>query len=112
MPHTLTTSDGRNHTVFDEQDILRLVEEYAGRDVRGWIEDWMIKQAKTLEDSKDEIKECQDEIDRLQDHQRLVLTDMYEEASWLLKLTGEPRPKRSDIRACVEKIWSTLKQEV
>jgi len=112
MPHVLTTKDGKNHTVIDEADILSLVEDYAGYDIRVWLEEWLTEQRAETQDALAAAKETEEEIDSLRDHHREVLSDMYEEASWLMKLTGEYRPKRSDIRECTEKIWNVLAQEI
>ena len=112
MPHVLTTKDAKNHTVIDEADILSLVEDYAGYDIRVWLEEWLAEQKAETEDAIKTANEIEAEIDNLRDHHREVLSNMYEEASWLMKLTGEYRPKRSDIRECTEKIWNVLVREI
>lgn len=112
MPQVLEAKDGKCHTVFDERDILSLVEDYAGYDIRVWLEEWLAEQKTETEDAIKTANETEAEIDSLRDHHREVLSNMYEEASWLMKLTGEYRPKRSDIRECTEKIWNTLVQEI
>ena len=112
MPHVLKAKDGKCHTVFDERDILSLVEDYAGYDVRAWLEEWLDEQRDLALDAQNAARETEGEIDTLRDHHREVLSDMYEEASWLMKLTTEYRPKRSDIRECAEKIWNVLVREI
>ena len=44
MPHVITARDGRNHTIFDERDILSLVDEYAGFEIRKELEEWLEEQ--------------------------------------------------------------------
>ena len=112
MPQVLKAKDGKCHTVFDERDILSLVEDYAGYDIRVWLEEYLNVQRYEVEEALETAKETEGEIDSLRDHHREVLSNMYEEASWLMKLTGEYRPKRSDIRECTEKIWNVLVQEI
>ena len=112
MPHVLTASDGRTYTVFDERDVLSLVEDYAGQDIRSWLEDFLSDLRAEVEGSGAEVQEYRDDIDKLQDHQRLVLTDIYEDASWLMKLTDESRLRRKDIRGCAERIWNVLNREL
>ena len=112
MPHVITAVDGRNHTLFDGRDFLSLVDEYIGFEARGFLEDWMKEQDESAAEVQEAAQEYETELDQLRDHQRLVLSDMYEEASWLLKLTGDPHPKRSEIRACAQKIWDVLYQEL
>ena len=112
MPHVITARDGRNHTIFDERDILSLVDEYAGFEIRRELEEWLEEQKALTAEAEQAAKEYEMENDQLRDHQRLVVSDMYEEASWLLKLTSDPHPKRSDIRECVQKIWDVLHREL
>lgn len=50
MPHVLTAGDGRDHTVSDAKDVLSLVEDYAGQDIRPWIEDLLSGQKAEIED--------------------------------------------------------------
>ena len=112
MPHVITARDGRNHTIFDERDILSLVDEYAGYEVLAELEEWLEEQKAQTAEAEETANEYEMENDQLRDHQRLVVSDMYEEASWLLKLTSDPHPKRSDIRECVQKIWDVLHREL
>ena len=41
MANVITLPDGRNETIFDEQDFMELVERYMGSDARHWLEDWL-----------------------------------------------------------------------
>ena len=112
MQGVLATRDGKIHTVLDIRDILTLVNDYAGCEIRSWIEEWIDEQLLEIEDAKGEAQECQEELDQLRDHQRLVLSDIYEDAAWLIKLTNEPKMKREDIRECAQRICNTLYLEL
>ena len=94
MPHVITARDGRNHTIFDERDILSLVDEYAGFEIRRDLEEWLEEKKALTAEAEQAAKEYETENDQLRNHQRLVFSDMYEEASWLMKLTSDPHPKR------------------
>ena len=41
MANVITLPDGRNETIFDEQDFMELVERYMGSDARRWLEGWL-----------------------------------------------------------------------
>lgn len=112
MPHVITAVDGRNHTVFDGRDILALVDEYIGYDARCAVEDLLSEQEDALTEADAAVKEYETENGRLRNHMRLVISDLYEEASWLRKLVDDPHPKRSELRECIQKIWDVLYQEI
>ena len=112
MPHVIEAKDGKIHTIFDERDILSLADEYIGLEYRHALEDWIAEQREEFSEALEIAKEQEEENDRLRDHMRLVISDLYEEASWLRKLVAEPHPKRSDMSDCIRKIWDVLYREI
>ena len=75
MPHVITARDGRNHTIFDERDILSLVDEYAGYEVLAELEEWLEEQKAQTAEAEETAKEYETENDQLRNHQRLVFSD-------------------------------------
>ena len=116
VPSVLTTKDGRNHTVFDEQDLLQLAADYLGSDFRDWLEGWAEDYKAEIQDELDEArettKETEKELDNLKNHQRQVFTDVYEEAERLMELSEQEKSDLSEIHSLAEKIWSVLENEL
>ncbi len=116
MPHVLTARDGRNHTVMDERDVLRLVSEYMGTEFRDWLEDWAADLNTEYQEKLDEIrelvKETETELDRLKNHQRQVFTEVYEDAERLMALSEADHPEPSEINRLAENIWFTVQDEL
>lgn len=38
MPHVMTLKDGKNETIFNFNDVLRLVDQYMGDEPKRWLE--------------------------------------------------------------------------
>ena len=112
MGQIVTARDGRNYTVFEERHLLEVIEEYAGFEVLECLKDFMAESAEAAEETAEENKELMEEIDELQDHQRLVLSEIYEDAERLMELTERHRLERKEISECAEKIWRTLHREL
>lgn len=116
MPHVLTAKDGRNHTVFNERDLLQLVAEYIGFDFRDWLEEWAEDYKADLQAELDEaretVKEAEQELDKLKNHQRQVFTNVYEEAERLMDVTEKEHPDMAEIHSLAEKIWDVIANEL
>ena len=116
MPHVLTARDGRNHTVMDEQDVLRLIAEYMGTDFRDWLEDCATdlkaEQQEELDEIREKAKETETELERLKNHQRQVFTEVYEDAERLMALSEADHPEPSEINRLAENIWFTVQEEL
>ena len=72
MANVITLPDGRNETIFDEQDFMELVERYMGSDARRWLEDWLGNN----DDVADYIDDLEKETDSLRAHHREVMTEL------------------------------------
>ena len=59
MATTITMPDGRNETVFDLADLLRLIEERLGYEVRDLLEEWIRPDS----DAEDYIKYLEKEAE-------------------------------------------------
>ena len=116
MPHVLTAKDGRNHTVFDERDLLQLIADYLGADFRDWLEEWAgdykADMQGELDEARETAKEAEQELDKLKNHQRQVFTNMYEEAERLMDLTEKEHPDLAEIHSLAEKIWDVIANEL
>ena len=92
MANVITLPDGRNETIFDEQDFMELVERYMGSDARRWLEDWLGNN----DDVADYIDDLEKEADGLRTHHREVMTELRKESE---TIAGLIREKEIDRRA-------------
>ena len=92
MANVITLPDGRNETIFDEQDYMELVERYMGSDARRWLEDWLGNN----DDVADYIDDLEKEADGLRAHHREVMTELRKESE---TIAGLIREKEIDRRA-------------
>ena len=89
MANVITLPDGRNETIFDEQDFLWLVDRYMGFDARCWLEDLLTGR----EDNSDDLEK---EADRLYEHHKEVMAELRKESE---TISGLIREKDIDRRA-------------
>ena len=103
MPHVLRMKDGKLITPFDLDDVLEAVEEYAGDEVRQYLEE-------NLSDTAD--REHEEELERQGDHQRALLNEIREEAESLGVLLDAPRLDRKKLKQTAENIWRMCYREL
>ena len=73
MPHVLRLKDGKLITPFDLEDVLEIVEGYAGDEVRQYLAE-NLSDTDALEKELDRLyREHEEDLERLGDHQRAVL---------------------------------------
>jgi len=82
MANVITLPDGRNETIFDEQDFMELVERYMGSDARHWLEDWLGNN----DDVADYIDDLEKETDGLRAHHREVMAELRTHSESIAKL--------------------------
>lgn len=111
MPHVLKLKDGKLLTAFDTEDVLDAVDEYAGDEVRRYLED--LTDTAVLEQGMDKVYEEQEkELEQLTDHQRSVLCDIQEEADALDELLDAPRLDRKKLKKVASSIWLMCNREL
>lgn len=105
LPYVIKMKDDRLVTPFGIRDALDVVEEYAGNEVRRYLEE-NISDAKELEAELEALeKEQEEELERQGDHQRALLNDIKEEAETLTELLGADRLDRKKLRKAADNIW-------
>ena len=92
MANVITLPDGRNETIFDEQDFMELVERYMGSDAQHWLEDWLAER----DGDSGYIDSLEKETDSLRAHHREVMTELRKESE---TIAGLIREKEIDRRA-------------
>ena len=103
MPHVLKLKDGKLLTAFDTEDVLDAVDEYAGDEVRRYLEENLTDTA---------VEEQEKELEQLTDHQRSVECDIEEEADALDELLDAPRLDRKKLKKVASSIWLMCNREL
>lgn len=112
MPHVLKLKNGKLITPFDLADVLEVVGEYAGDEVRRYLEE-NLSDTEELEKELDGMyREHEEELERQGSHQRAILNDIKEEAEALGKLLEAQRLDRKKLRIGIENIWRMCYQEL
>ena len=98
MPHVLRMKDGKFITPFDLDDVLEAVEEYAGDEVRQYLEENLSDTADLEKELDGMYREHEEELERQGDHQRALLNEIREEAESLGRAFGcaEAGPKETE----------------
>ena len=112
MPHVITLKDGIYSTIFDQYDMLELVEKYAGFDLRACISELMEENISVLKDCQADLKDAIGELDRTRDHNHSILCSIREEAEVLTDLLSDTRLNRKKMEAAAHSIWSIVKDEL
>ena len=108
MPHVLRLKHGKLITPFDLEDVLEIVKEYAGDEVRQYL-------AENLSDTDalDRLyREHEEDLERLDDHQRAVLNAVREEAESLGNLLDAQRLDRRKLKKATDNIWRMCDREL
>ena len=98
MANVITLPDGRNETIFDEQDFLWLIDRYMGFDARCWLEDLLAGR------EDDYIDDLEKEADRLYAHHKEVMTELRKESETIAGLIREKEIDRKALSAAAGSI--------
>lgn len=112
MPHVLRMKDGKFITPFDLDDVLEAVEEYAGDEVRQYLEGNLSDTAELEKELDGMYREHEEELERQGDRQRALLNDIREEAESLGVLLEAPRLDRKKLKQAAENIWRMCYREL
>ena len=112
MPHALRLKDGKLITPFDLEDVLEIVEGYAGDEVRQYLAE-NLSDTDALEKELDRLyREHEEDLERLGDHQRAVLNAVREEAESLGNLLDAQRLDRRKLKKATDNIWRMCVREL
>lgn len=101
MGRILATKDNKNHLLFNEQDLFRLVEEYMGSDFSELLADKFQETQDDLEGYDDEIKELK------VDHKDMVKSIESAIKQIEKQLEGK-RISRSEIEEAIDEISDAI----
>ena len=108
MACVIQLSDGSVHTIFDERDILSLVDERMGGEARTLIEELLSEH----DEDADYIAALEREADGLRYHHRVVLEALQTQSETITALIQEKDIDRKALSAAVGNIGSITRREV
>lgn len=112
MPHVLKLKDGKLITPFDIGDVLESIEEYAGQEVRQYIEQYLEDNIQEAADFEAQAADYEKELEQQGDHQRSVLCDIREEIEALDILLQDKRLNRARMQGAVKILKQMVNREL
>ena len=101
--HVLQLSDGELLTPFGLMDVLDVVEEQMGTDIRQYIEDSF---EEGIEEVEDEIEE------RVNEHSRLVLENLEMKIIQIRNLMNADELDEYAVKEEIEAAWKMINREI
>ena len=112
MAHVLSVKDGRNVAVFSIRDILEIVGDCAGDDVRHHLEEHLADTGEMEAEFELADKEHGKDLERQEENQRSVLNDIKEETEALEELLHAHRLDRRKLQEAADNIWRICSREL
>ena len=104
MPHTVEAKDGQLFTIFSDDDLLDIVSQYAGPEIRKALEESHFLSTDEKSDFEHALDLAQRDCESICDYYRSVLGDIQDQADQLHKLLNAPRLNRKLLGNAVEVI--------
>lgn len=108
MPSVIQLKSGKTETVFDLEDLLRLVEQHMGDDTRRLLEELTAPE----DDAAEYIADLEKENQRLRDHHHGVMTELRSLSETEARLIQEKEIDRKTLSTVVGKIGTITWREV
>ena len=108
MPSVIQLKSGKTETVFDLEDLLRLVEQHMGDDTRRLLEELTAPE----DDAAEYIADLEKENHRLRDHHHEVMTELRSLSESEARLIQEKEIDRKALSAVAGKIGTITWREV
>ena len=108
MPSVIQLKSGKTETVFDLEDLLRLVEQHMGDDTRRLLEELTAPE----DDAAEYIADLEKENQRLRDHHHEVMTELRSLSESEARLIQEKEIDRKALSTAVGKIGTITWREV
>ena len=107
MADVIRLADGSVQTVFDLRDMMELIDTHMGDDARRWLEDHLSES-----DDQEYIADLEDELKRLKDHRREVMTALREASEKIATLIREKEIDRKQLSTTAGRISSITWREL
>ena len=108
MPSVIQLKSGKTETVFDLEDLLRLVAQHMGDDTRRLLEELTAPE----DDAAEYIADLEKENQRLRDHHHGVMTELRSLSETEARLIQEKEIDRKALSTVVGKIGTIIWREV
>ena len=108
MANVIVMPDGRNETIFSEQDFMDVLEKYMGSQARRWLEDWMGEN----DDDADYTDDLEKETDSLRASHKEAMTLLRTHSETIARLIREKEIDRKALSATVGSISCITWKEV
>ena len=112
MPHIIELKDGKLLTPFGIRDLLDVVQDYAGEELRREIESYIDINVEDIADYEKEHDRMEQDNERLADHQRSVLCNIRDEVDALDTLLQDTRLNRRRMQGAVRIIQQMINREL
>lgn len=112
MPCVMKMKDGKILTVFDMRDAMDTVEDYAGYEIRKYIEEYVTEANEEREYSVAECERMEKDAEIDADHQRRILCDVREELDAISGMLSEPRLNREKLTKAVREAYRIVEDEL
>lgn len=112
MPHVLRLKDGRLISPFDVGDVLEIVEEYAGEEVRHYLEEYFEENIQEATDFEAQAADYEKELEQQGDHHRAVLCNVREEVEALEILLQDKRLNRARMQGVIKTLYQMVNREL
>ena len=107
MADVIRLADGSVQTVFDLRDMMELIDTHMGDEARRWLENHLSES-----DDQEYIAELEDELKRLKEHRREVMTALREASDKIAALIREKEIDRKQLSTTAGKISSITWREL
>lgn len=108
MAHLIELKDGSLHTIFDLPEVLRLIDEYMGDEIRRWLEDYL---EETNEDAE-YIDYLEKENEKLKAHHREVMETLQKQSEQIASIIQEKEIDRKSLSNAAGIISTTTWREI
>lgn len=108
MPNVIQLKTGQTETVFDLEDLLRLVEQYMGSETRCLLEELTASE----DNDADYIADLEKEIQKLRDHHHEVMVELRKLSETEARLIQEKEIDRKALSTLAGKIGTITWREI
>ena len=108
MANVIWLKSGQTETVFDLEDLLRLVEEHMGDETRRLLEELTAPE----DDDTEYIADLEKEIQKLRDHHHEVMTELRSLSETEARLIQEKEIDRKTLSTIAGKIGTITWREI
>jgi hypothetical protein len=112
MPHVMKLTDDSIHTIFSMRDFLELVDQKMGYEARQFLEEWEAEIEEEKESDAYDCKAAEEELEKMEDHNRAILCNIREEAEALSEMLEADRLNRKKLQQSIRTIWKTVNTEL